>query len=314
MAVFFNKASTKALPYIVEPYRPAKPSIVERIRRSLMQIPLPKIPAGRVIDLAPWPSHIDASGVVHFRDNGRIEYERMKSETIKPDVLVLATGYTQTFPFFDQETKHPYPHASDADVRDIWKRGDDTVGFIGFVRPAFGAIPSLAELQAQLFIMHLVQPSAIAHPLVPEDEPHYRLRSPPNARITYGVDHETYAYQLALDMDCAPSFTEVVKAGFAVGPPGRGTGIWYKLPIVWAAGAQFNAKFRLRGPWAWEGAVDVLGVELWPTISRRRGFLSNFTLAVVPIVSLGIISFWLWVAGLILDAVALFSTKRRKLL
>ena len=264
-----------------------------------MQIPLPKIPSGRVIDLAPWPSHIDSSGMVHFRDNCRIEYSRMKSETIRPDVLVLATGYTQKFPFLDKETVRPYPHAGDADVREIWNRDDDTIGFIGFVRPAFGAIPSLAELQAQLFIMHLVQPSAIAHQLLPEDEFHYRLRTPPGARITYGVDHETYAYQLALDMDTAPSFTEVLKAGFAAGPPGHRTGIWYKLPIVWAAGAQFNAKFRIRGPWKWGGAVNVLAVELWPTISRRGGFLGNFTLAVVPIVSLGILSFWLWVVGLV---------------
>lgn len=276
-----------------------------------MQIPLPKIPDGRVIDLAPWPTHIDASGRIHFRDNGRVEYERMKSKVVKPDVLVFATGYTQTFPFLDQETDHPYPHASDANVRDIWKRGDDTIGFIGFVRPAFGAIPSLAELQAQLFIMNLVQPAAIAHPLLAKDEHHYRLRSLPNARITYGVDHETYAYQLALDMDAAPSFTEILKAGFAAGRPGRGTGIWYKLPIIWAAGAQFNAKFRLRGPWAWKGAVDVLTVELWPTISRRGGFLGNFTLAVVPIVSLGIISFWLWVLGLVLDATTFLLPKRK---
>lgn len=33
-----------------------------------------------------------------------------------------------------------------------------------------------------------------------EDEAQYRLHCRPNAKVTSGVDHEGYAYQLALDM------------------------------------------------------------------------------------------------------------------
>lgn len=224
--------------------------------------------------MAPWPSHIDSEGRIHFRDNGRPEYTRMKDEVIVPDVLIFATGYTQTFPFLDIEptSSKPYPHAGDADVRDIWRADDPTIGFMGFIRPAFGAIPTLAEMQAQLWIMKLAAPDQIPRPLEPKDEGHYRLHPPPGARITYGVDHETYAYQLAKDIGSAPSFTEVVATGWRAS---HGNGLWWKLPVIWAAGAQFNAKFRMRGPYKWDGAVQSLGVELWETISRRGGFLGK---------------------------------------
>lgn len=272
--VFFNKAAAKAIPYISAPYRPTKPSLIQRIRSSVIQCDLQPVPLGRAIEMAPWPSHIDENGRIHFRDNGRPEYARMKDEVIVPDVLFYATGYTQTFPFLDADTSsRPYPHADDADVREIWRADDPTVAFLGFIRPAFGAIPSLAEMQVQLWLMKLVAPNQIPRPLEPKDEGHYRLQPPPGARINYGVDHETYAYQLALDIGSAPSFTEVLAAGWKASRGGNG--LWWKLPVIWAAGAQFNAKFRLRGPYEWDGAVDVLGVELWETISRRGGFLGE---------------------------------------
>ncbi|OIW30704.1 FAD/NAD(P)-binding domain-containing protein [Coniochaeta ligniaria NRRL 30616] len=301
--VFFNKAAAKAIPYISAPYRPAKPSLVQRIRSSIIQCDLEPVPPGRAIEMAPWPSHIDANGRIHFRDNGRPEYDRLKDEVIVPDVLFYATGYTQTFPFLDAETgDRPYPHADDANVREIWRADDPTVAFLGFIRPAFGAIPTLSEMQVQLWIMKLVAPDQIPRPLEPKDEGHYRLRPPPGARINYGVDHETYAYQLALDIGSAPSFTEVVAAGWKASRGGNG--LWWRLPVVWAAGAQFNAKFRMRGPYKWDGAVNVLGVELWETISRRGGFLGNFTLAVIPIVFLGTINLGLYVYSTVVDTAA----------
>jgi dimethylaniline monooxygenase (N-oxide forming) len=275
LLVFFNKAAAKAMPYISAPYRPTNPGLLQRIRSSIIQCDLESVPAGRRIEMAPWPSHIDSEGRIHFRENDRPESDRMKDEVIVPDVLIFATGYKQTFPFLDLESDRPYPHAGDANVREIWRADDPTVGFLGFVRPAFGAIPTLSEMQAQLWLMNLVAPDKIPRPLEAKDEGHYRLQPPPGARIKYGVDHETYAYQLALDMDSAPLFTEIVTTGWKAS---HRNGLWWKLPVIWAAGAQFNAKFRLRGPYKWNGAVQVLGVELWETISRRGGFLGGFPL------------------------------------
>ncbi|RMZ86944.1 hypothetical protein DV736_g5833, partial [Chaetothyriales sp. CBS 134916] len=133
--IFFNK-SMKACPYISEPYRPKTgyAAWVYNIRAALVQTPISPT-NGRQIDLAPWPEEFDSQGLVRFKNNGRLEYERMKDEKIRPGIIVLCTGYTQSFPFFDKNnmnsaqqdpysgsTKYPMP--SETDVRGIWKRDD----------------------------------------------------------------------------------------------------------------------------------------------------------------------------------------------
>lgn len=199
----------------------------------------------------------------------------MKDANVKPDIVVFCTGYKQVFPFLDNaanKSAKPYHTAAEANVRDIWHRDDPTVAFLGFIRPSLGAIPPLSEMQAQLWVLHLVSPQRIPRPLTPDDEPHYRLLHPPESRVQYGVDHESYAYQLALDMDSAPGALEVVGLGLVAG----GNRV-YRLPLTWALGANFNTKFRLRGPWKWEGAVDVLADELWQTVARRGVFFGEFS-------------------------------------
>ncbi|KAI1644669.1 FAD/NAD(P)-binding domain-containing protein [Daldinia loculata] len=296
--LFFNKGAPKALPYISAPYRPTNPGVIERIRRSILQAPVDKVEGDRIIELAPWPTHVDASGTIHFKNNGRPEYSRMQDiGPTKPDVLVFATGYRQEFPFFQTQGRESYPVPGSADVRSIWSRADPSVGFIGFVRPGYGAIPPLAELQAQLWLLNLMVPERTAN-LRDADDHHFRLRSSQNSRINYGVDHETYAYQLALDIGSAPTFWDAVRAGWSASR--YQSNLWYRIPIIWAAGAQLNPKFRLKGPYSWDGATHVLGNELWQTISRRHGMFGNFFLAVVPITLLGVFSLFLYLVGLIL--------------
>ncbi len=79
--------------------------------------------------------------MVKFVDSDRPEAAVMKTKVVKPDVLVFATGYTQDFSFLDES----YPVPADADMRSIWKTGDETVGFFGFERPSLGK-PSLAKI------------------------------------------------------------------------------------------------------------------------------------------------------------------------
>jgi len=113
-------------------------------------------------------------------------------------------------------------------------------------------------MQAQLWILNLHQKLPV--PLKHED--HYKLRPSPGARIQYGVDHETYVYQLALDMGSAPSFTEMLELG-------------WKMVACWALSANINVKFRLVGPWKWSGAKRVMEGEVWETVTRRRGFFGE---------------------------------------
>ncbi|KAF1732456.1 hypothetical protein CRV24_006344 [Beauveria bassiana] len=236
-AVFFNK-SMKVCPYISLPYRPQVPGRrlwLYALRSALVQTPVEDT-NGRYVDLAPWPLQVQPSGFVEFVDNGRPEYQKMKERQARPDMMVLCTGYKQSFPFLDRQSNPPYATPDTANIRRIWERSDPSVGFIGFVRPSLGAIPPLSEMQAQLWIAHLLARHCIPRPPHPQDEWHYRLRSVPGARVQYGVDHESYVYQLALDMGSAPGLTDVVRLGSL------------KLLLVWALGANFNTKFRLRGP------------------------------------------------------------------
>jgi dimethylaniline monooxygenase (N-oxide forming) len=275
--VFFNKAWTRVSKYISKPYRPLQWPLADRIRRLFIDTPVED--ANRFIDIAPTPSSIDGNGVANFKDNGREEYQRIKSTVIKPDVLIFATGYLQSFPFFESygnSGHRPYPMASDADVREVWKQDDPTVAFIGFVRPGFGAIPPLSEMQAMLFTMNIL--GVIEKPLLPDDEWHYRMIRPPSARVNYGVEHDSYAYQLAKDMDIAPTFAEVVKLGYT-----QGKGGWWKLPFVWAASANFVTKFRMRGSWTWDGAPNIMTSELYETVSRRKGFFGKISAHGTPL-------------------------------
>jgi len=134
--------------------------------------------------------------------------------------------------------------------------------------------------------------SRLPHQLKPED--HYRLHTPTSSRIQYGVDHESYAYQLALDMGSAPSISEMAARG-------------WKMLFCWALSANVNTKFRLVGPWRWDGAQKVMETEIWETITRRRGFFGEFlyqgcvfgansgyaghlTLSIMPILLFGTLS------------------------
>jgi dimethylaniline monooxygenase (N-oxide forming) len=126
------------MPYISAPYRSTERW--NRIRSSKIQAPIPDT-GGRVIDLAPWPDFIDEDGVVHFLENGRPEADTMRKKVCKPDVLIFATGYDQKFPFLDKS----YPTPEQADIRQIWKQGDVSVGFIGFVRPGVGKLISQSK-------------------------------------------------------------------------------------------------------------------------------------------------------------------------
>lgn len=284
--VFFNK-SMKVCPYISQPYRPQLPGPklwLYALRSALVQTPIPDT-HGRRVDLAPWPESIDANGTVRFVNNGREEYRRLSDQVVQPDMLVLCTGYQQIFPFFNNDPDTSplrYPTPEHADVRHIWKRDDPSVGFIGFVRPSLGAIPPLAELQAQLWTTHLLAPHKIPRPLLPEHQGHYMLRAMPGARITYGVDHESYAYQLALDMGSAPGLCDILGhcSWRRIGPS-------CKLFLIWVFGAHLNTKFRLRGPWAWDGALVLLtSDEIWGTITRRPILFGTFRMFSSPSINL----------------------------
>ncbi|KAL5321810.1 hypothetical protein ACEPPN_009773 [Leptodophora sp. 'Broadleaf-Isolate-01'] len=284
-SAIFPCKSGQAIPYISAPYR--KRSFLDRVRASICQIPI-KDTGDRKIDLAPWPKSISSNGVVTFVESSRPEAKTMRSITYKPDIVVFATGYSQRFSFIDSSYGTPL----EADRRGIWKTGDETVGFIGFVRPAIGAIPPLSELQVQLWVLSILD-------LLPEKRPRdidYKLLIKPERREyeKYGVDHESYAYQLALDMGSAASFTEILGFGF-------------KTTFTWAFGSNFNTKFRLVGPWKWDGANEVMRTELWDVVKQSGGWVYIAIYGIIPFVIFGFTSLVLWVTFSTLDMIKFFG-------
>lgn len=126
--------SNRALHYISEQYRSR--SRFNKWRTWLINVER-KPTGGKKIDLAPWPTHVDEDGTVHFEKNDRPESKKMENEPgIKPDIVIFATGYQQSFPFLPASAK--YPSLSDSATRGIYREIEDGVAYIGFVRPAFG--------------------------------------------------------------------------------------------------------------------------------------------------------------------------------
>lgn len=296
-SLFFVK-SNRVIPYISAPHRPR--SLGERIRSFLINIPVPEIPKDRIVKVATWPTKLDKDGILHFAPTDRPEKRLLNSEGpdgrgswAKPDVIIMANGYQQTFPFLP--TDGSYKTAREVDTHGIYDSTDVSLGYIGIVRPSVGAIPPLAEMQTLVWTHRLLRswypslvppvPSKSTRDVIAPYKLSYRLR--PRAMrdmayLKYGVDHESYAYQLALEAGAAPTIWWVLRNG------------WFKLAYVWAFGPNFNPKHRLVGPWKWAGMPksaaaarpnkagmivnpeEVMKGELWNVVKRSGGFVCKY--------------------------------------
>lgn len=122
--------SDKALPYMNVGKR--SDSWVNRMRSRVMNVPI-RENDGKKIDVETWPKYINEDGLMVF-DEKVPAGSTLPDHQLKPDVMVFATGYTREFPFLSSD----YPCVAQTNVRGIYKNGDVTFGFIGFVRPAIG--------------------------------------------------------------------------------------------------------------------------------------------------------------------------------
>lgn len=141
VAVFFVK-STRALAYISGPHR--SKSLPNRIRSFLINVPIRETPPDRIIKVATWPKVYDRStGTLYFEDTDRPEARLLRAQgqrtgggSVKPDVLVLASGYQQTFPFLPSDGTYKTPR--EIDTHCVYDSTDLSVGYIGLVRPSVG--------------------------------------------------------------------------------------------------------------------------------------------------------------------------------
>jgi dimethylaniline monooxygenase (N-oxide forming) len=155
-----------------------------------------------------------------------------------PDLVILCTGFETRMPFLDDALARAprYLHTFNPEV-------GASLGFVGFLRPAFGAIPPLAELQARWFaLLQSGKAELPSGPLMRESieglagfrEHIFRAV---RGRLDYLVDHTWFCDELAARIGCKPGWRDVRRESLA-----------FRLRFF--AGPFVAAQYRLVGPHA----------------------------------------------------------------
>jgi dimethylaniline monooxygenase (N-oxide forming) len=195
------------------------------------------------VDLVQGPVHHVSSDAVYFEQKSGIT-------KVEADVVVLATGYRQRFPFLYEHRKDgkddPLPSEHFVCCPD-----EPRLAFFGFVRPNVGAIPPMSELQAMWWCEKL------AGRVQRSGRTDYRLQE---HKLDYAVDYGTYMFVLAAEIDAAPSLRSLVSKP--------------KQLAACAFGQAHVPIFRLLGPFASADCEDVVETELFQVLFRRP-FMMN---------------------------------------
>jgi dimethylaniline monooxygenase (N-oxide forming) len=167
-------------------------------------------------------------GHAHFEDGSAFE----------PDTVILCTGFEPAIPLLDDDMAGAgrYLHVFDPAV-------GPSLGVIGRVRPAHGAIPPLAELQARYFA--LVVGGAVELPSAVEMErsiarlaaTRQRLLRAVRGRLPHLVDYTSFCDELASSIGCKPTTAALRRESRAFRRR------FYAGPFV-------TAQYRLVGPHA----------------------------------------------------------------
>lgn len=151
------------------------------------------------------------------------------------DYIITCTGYRVSFPFFEDSC------SPGTDPREwfkyIYYNDDTSLAFVGLVRPLFGSIPGIAELQsryiAKVFSGSCKLPNQPERKEIIESDSkfwnfHFRHTS---LRLVGLVDHFVYCNQLAKLIGCHPKFLALFfssprKWWKAVAAPWNGCQFW----------------------------------------------------------------------------------------
>ncbi len=137
-------------------------------------------------------------------DGPRVVFE--DGGTFDPELVILCTGFETRTPMLDPTLAAAprYLHTFDPAV-------GPSLAFIGFLRPAFGAIPPLAELQARWFALlqsgrRTLPPVERMHAGIAHwTEVRARYFRPVGARLEHLVDHTSFCDALAAEIGCKPT-------------------------------------------------------------------------------------------------------------
>ena len=157
--------------------------------------------------------------VVHFSDGSTGEY----------DIAILCTGFDTVFPFL------PAPYRTQR-INEHFKMllaDDETLSFVGFVRPVVGSIPTIAELQSRcLAAMYAGQiPVPGNRPETIAADKAYARRRFNSDRIAGLVDMALYLDELAAWLGVHPDYGRLLRESprrwwAAVTAPYNGAKYW----------------------------------------------------------------------------------------
>ena len=187
----------------------------------------------------------EASGTVTFEDGRTFE---------ACDVIVLCTGYRASFPFFEAHMPQLAERSLDARSRFkhiISMEEGSSLAFIGYARPAFGAVPPMSELAARYWVQLLSAERALpadAHDTIVRDRAaEENLFARDARRLTALSQYQRWMDELATLIGCKPQLRS----------------LRLHHPDVWRRvihSAMSGCQFRLHGP----GATD----DAWRAVER----------------------------------------------
>jgi len=193
-------------------------------------------------------------GSIMSIDKEAVNYEtRSGPRRVDANLIILATGYRQLFPFLSingdakaKGTDDPLPAE-----HFILNPEEPRLAYIGFIRPNVGAIPPMAEMQAMWWCEKLED--KMKGPISELDQACYRLK---DSRLSYGVDYGYYMFALAREMGSVPSLL-----------------YWlFRSPRIFTTCAFGQAHvpiFRLQGPFRDPEAEKTCQHELFDVILSR---------------------------------------------
>lgn len=128
------------------------------------------------------------------------------------DLIVLATGFKKTFPMLPEQYQ-----SSTYDLHHfIFCKNDPTLAFVGFVRPTFGSIFGIAEMQARLVMHRMTHPIELSdHQIqatIDSDKKHYmEMFQYTSKRLDGLVEHMYYTDELAKQCGCYPNWKQLIR-------------------------------------------------------------------------------------------------------
>jgi len=212
-------------------------------------------------------------GSIKSIDKEAVNYDtRSGPRRVDANLIMLATGYRQLFPFlFSKSDEHP--NATDDPLpakHFILNPEEPRLAYIGFIRPNVGAIPPMAEMQAMWWCQKLEDKLDMACSDL--DQTCYKLRE---SRLPYGVDYGYYMFALAREIGSVPSLL-----------------YWlFRSPPIFTTCAFGQAHvpiFRLQGPFSDPEAQKTCRHELFDVILSRP-LLMN-TVFVIEAACFGVIN------------------------